>query len=659
MRVEIQSYRTVLRVALGLLVFFVSQSQFVHADVIGNGDVSPSMDVNGNDVPDLPQFGGAVSGGDLIVGGTGMQFGGNDFGTVVIDIPQDTDPLTASNVTIGGTFDGYGLIQVVGAGSTLRVQDRLISGEEGQGFLSVFAGAQVRTNVDENGSPSGSGSTSNPDMSIGEFEGSQGYVDVDGLGSLLRNNVLAVGHGGFGRLEISNLARVQTDDEAIIGNEVVSGGSGGSPTLPGNGSVFIHGRGTRWNIGPGASTGSIGDLTVGNEGRGLLDVRDEAFVRVVDDAFFGVAADSYGEMTISDQGTLVWILDDAQIGSASIPTARSDINVENNGTFRVDGTFGVGNGGRINLAGGTILTPTITNTGVMRGDGRIEAAILNAGGDIRTAAGVANIRERMLVTGAVTNSGIIESIGGEMEFEALVTNNADGQIFGKDAILRFRGGLTDNGDTVISNTVVEAPILNVGSLTVGPESSFVLGDLAMNSASVLNMGIDDDDDHSRLEVTGDVTLAGRLTLDFDPGYNPAEGDSFEILAASSVTGTFDIEPLSNDPNFSFAVVYEPDAVFISILAGNSALPGDFDGDSDVDGDDLPLWETGYGTQPGATPGDGDADADGDVDGLDFLTWQRVASGGTAANVAVNAVPEPSSLLLGLGLLAGLGLRRQR
>lgn len=620
------------------------------ADVTGEGDVSPEF-------PDLPLAGGTVS-GVVTVGGTGSQIGGTDFGILTIDIPAFTDPLVSDGGIIGGTFDGFGRAVIAGTNSQWSYGDRIEVGQEGQGFLEVLSGALVLSGAND-GMVFNGGSTTDPDFTIGTFEGSQGFVTVDGIGSLIRSNFLGVGHGGSGRLEISGSARVQTDDEAIIGNEVVSGGISGTPTLPGNGSVFVRGRGTRWNIGPSGNTGTTGDLTVGNEGRALLDVRDEALVRVVDDAFFGVDAGSYGEMVISDRGTLVWILDDAEIGNLSEPTARSDVYVENNGTFRVDGAFGVGGGGRINLAGGTVLTPTITNTGVIRGDGRIEAAILNAGGDIRTAAGVANIRERMLVTGAVTNSGIIESIGGEMEFESAVTNNADGQIFGKDAVLRFRGGLTDNGDMVISNTVVEAPILSVGSLTVGPESSFVLGDLAMNSASVLNMGIDDDDDHSRLEVTGDVTLAGRLTLDFDSGYNPAEGDSFEILAASSVTGTFDIEPLSNDPNFSFAVVYEPDAVFINILAGNSALPGDFDGDSDVDGDDLPLWEAGYGTEPGATPGDGDADADGDVDGLDFLTWQRVASGGTAATPAVNAIPEPSSLLLVTGLLAGLGLRRQR
>lgn len=73
-----------------------------------------------------------------------------------------------------------------------------------------------------------------------------------------------------------------------------------------------------------------------------------------------------------------------------------------------------------------------------------------------------------------------------------------------------------------------------------------------------------------------------------------------------------------------------------------AIPGDFDGDGDVDDDDLPTWKTGFGTS------EADADGDGDSDGADFLAWQQ----NYGFNVPpVVAVPEPSSWLLGcFGLL---------
>lgn len=52
-----------------------------------------------------------------------------------------------------------------------------------------------------------------------------------------------------------------------------------------------------------------------------------------------------------------------------------------------------------------------------------------------------------------------------------------------------------------------------------------------------------------------------------------------------------------------------------------ALAADFNGSGTVDGDDLDIWETGYGSTM-ATQMDGDADGDTDVDGFDFLAWQR-------------------------------------
>ncbi|MCC6494058.1 MAG: hypothetical protein IT424_13675 [Pirellulales bacterium] len=97
--------------------------------------------------------------------------------------------------------------------------------------------------------------------------------------------------------------------------------------------------------------------------------------------------------------------------------------------------------------------------------------------------------------------------------------------------------------------------------------------------------------------------------------------------------------------------------------GSPGLAGDFDGDGSVDGDDLTLWNGGFGTLTGAMPVDGDADDDGDVDGGDFLTWQS-QFGVAGAVGAIGAVPEPNSLCLGacaaaLGVWASVTRRRSR
>ena len=106
------------------------------------------------------------------------------------------------------------------------------------------------------------------------------------------------------------------------------------------------------------------------------------------------------------------------------------------------------------------------------------------------------------------------------------------------------------------------------------------------------------------------------------------------------------------------------------------VPGDFDFDGDVDGNDFLYWQLNDGSQSDldewqaefSVPVSGDFDDDGDVDGTDFLHWQlndgsasgladwqanfgNVASPITAASTTV---PEPATglmLMLGMAALA--------
>jgi hypothetical protein len=80
------------------------------------------------------------------------------------------------------------------------------------------------------------------------------------------------------------------------------------------------------------------------------------------------------------------------------------------------------------------------------------------------------------------------------------------------------------------------------------------------------------------------------------------------------------------------------------------IPGDFNGDTFVDGQDLAIWETAFGVNANA-----DANGDGNSDGADFLIWQR----NYAPPSAMTAVPEPGALALTLLGLACFVVRRNR
>jgi hypothetical protein len=142
----------------------------------------------------------------------------------------------------------------------------------------------------------------------------------------------------------------------------------------------------------------------------------------------------------------------------------------------------------------------------------------------------------------------------------------------------------------------------------------------------------------------------------------AEGNLFGSTFLAANGGSLDIgspiDPLllddETDLELQFTVAGLSSSISGGVLFAASATAGpdaDFDFDGDVDGDDLGIWQAGYGL-PGSQ-GNGDADGNGQINGRDFLAWQRQYTGPLAlAASAVTAVPEPSSLwLAGFGLVA--------
>lgn len=101
------------------------------------------------------------------------------------------------------------------------------------------------------------------------------------------------------------------------------------------------------------------------------------------------------------------------------------------------------------------------------------------------------------------------------------------------------------------------------------------------------------------------------------------------------------------------------------LAKNESpmLIGDYNGDGEVNAEDLTVWQTNFGASGGEAFALGDGDGDGDSDGADFLIWQRergkrsLASSTTTHTSA--SVPEPSAVRIAvLGIAMALSHRIQ-
>ncbi|MBA3484131.1 MAG: hypothetical protein H0T51_20180 [Pirellulales bacterium] len=143
---------------------------------------------------------------------------------------------------------------------------------------------------------------------------------------------------------------------------------------------------------------------------------------------------------------------------------------------------------------------------------------------------------------------------------------------------------------------------------------------------------------SELKQTASTTLAPGASYNLGAIFNPTMPKDL----------TFEFLQLGQSQATAGAVVFAPLTAAVT--------PGDFDQNGVVNGQDLNLWKTAFGTTTQAN-----ADGDSDSDGNDFLIWQRNlgASGATpAATVTAAAVPEPTSLVVAIGLTAALGAYRR-
>jgi len=208
----------------------------------------------------------------------------------------------------------------------------------------------------------------------------------------------------------------------------------------------------------------------------------------------------------------------------------------------------------------------------------------------------------------------------------------------------------DGGGTV----TVDSAVSPVGQLNLGSTGSGTLmvtgsgvvdvdGDFSQSATGSLEIEITGDSigQFGTIEVLDDAVLDGALDVTLGGLFDPDAGDTFQILSASSVSGTFDTVDLpALAAGLVWRVDYQSSNVSLDVL-----FSADFNGDGTVDGDDLADWHIGYGSLL-ANHADGDADGDGDVDGQDFLIWQT-QEGLSAPLSAVVQIPEPAAVFLAL------------
>ncbi|MCA9101714.1 MAG: hypothetical protein KDA63_11215, partial [Planctomycetales bacterium] len=258
------------------------------------------------------------------------------------------------------------------------------------------------------------------------------------------------------------------------------------------------------------------------------------------------------------------------------------------------------NAGRIELGGGgaRLSGPgTFTNTGLLTGSGYVDMPLTNAsGGELRAAAG----STLTISGGTAPNAGLINMLGGTIEFAEQMTNAAGGRIAGHGTAL-FDGGLVNEGVAQFSAQAVDiyGNVTNVaagqiitsgggvttfyddvvhngseirtsagsrsvffgdvsgngpftgsgvvqieGNLSPGNSTAAVTfdGDLSFGAGSTVTMeigGTSPGSQYDTLLVGGTAMLDGTLLIDLVDGFVPTPSDVFTLMTFGMRAGEFD------------------------------------------------------------------------------------------------------------------------
>ncbi|MCB9852596.1 MAG: immunoglobulin domain-containing protein [Phycisphaerales bacterium] len=178
----------------------------------------------------------------------------------------------------------------------------------------------------------------------------------------------------------------------------------------------------------------------------------------------------------------------------------------------------------------------------------------------------------LTTSGPFTNAGVLVASSGS-------TFTATGNFVQTDGTTTIDAGtlasttLVDiQGGVLEGNGLVDAPIVNAGSVSPGLSAGTLSGtaDFTQTTAGSLDVQIGGqvaNDDYDVLAVDGAATLAGTLNVTLINGFEPPVGSSYDILTASSISGTFDPENMPTlVNNHCWHVGYLADKVTLTILS---------------------------------------------------------------------------------------------
>jgi hypothetical protein len=165
-------------------------------------------------------------------------------------------------------------------------------------------------------------------------------------------------------------------------------------------------------------------------------------------------------------------------------------------------------------------------------------------------------------SGSFTNAGTLTVGSGSSLIVSGAYTQTGGSTILQTGTLTASSGVSIQGGSLSGPGTINADVVNAGLLNPGGTSGStglltINGNYTQTATGILHIGLAGttaDSQYDQLAVSGTATLAGTLDVTLLHGFQPQNGNQFQVLTYGSQTGTF---TKYRFPSLSGGLVFDP------------------------------------------------------------------------------------------------------